>query len=72
MKAWLLESLGGIDKLRLADAPEPVVQAGEVVIEMQLAGLNPADRYLAAGQYPARPAFPLSSTSPPGQVNGTR
>ena len=25
---------------------------------MKYAALNPADRYLAEGQYPARPAFP--------------
>ena len=58
MKAWLLDELKGIDRLRLADAPEPVAQAGEVVLELHYAALNPADRYLAERQYPAKPTFP--------------
>jgi len=58
MNAWLLESLGGLEKLHMGAVPEPAAGSGEVVLEMRYAGLNPADRYLAEGQYPARPAFP--------------
>jgi NADPH2:quinone reductase len=58
MKAWLLDSLSGIGQLRMAEAPEPAPQAGEVVLEVDYAGLNPADRYLAEGQYPAKPSMP--------------
>ncbi len=58
MRAWILESLGGLEKLTLADVPDPTPAAGEVVLRMILAGLNPADRYLAEGHYPARPTFP--------------
>jgi NADPH2:quinone reductase len=58
MRAWLLESLGGLYKLKLGQAPDPTAGPGEVVLKVLLAGLNPADRYLAEGQYPARPAFP--------------
>jgi len=58
MKAWLLDGLGGIDRLRLGDAPDPVARDGEVVLRVHYAALNPADRYLAEGQYPARPTFP--------------
>jgi NADPH2:quinone reductase len=58
MRAWLLESLGGLEKLSLGEIADPVPGAGEVVLRVHLAGLNPADRYLAEGQYPARPAFP--------------
>jgi NADPH2:quinone reductase len=58
MRAWLLDSLTGIDKLRLADVPDPVPAPGEVVLDVHLAALNPADRYLAEGQYPARPPMP--------------
>ena len=57
MRAWLLSSLGGIDKIALGDAPDPSA-AGEAVVKLIFAGLNPADRYLAEGQYPARPSFP--------------
>src|ERR1051326_2201938 len=58
MKAWLLDELRGINGLRLADAPEPVAKPGEVVLQLRYAALNPADRYLAEGQYPARPQLP--------------
>ncbi len=58
MKAWLLDEPTGISRLRLADVPEPVAREGEAVLEIHYAGLNPADRYLAEGQYPARPTFP--------------
>lgn len=59
MKAWLLHSIGdGIDKLRWGDFPDPVASHGEVVIEVQYAALNPADRYLAEGLYPAKPTMP--------------
>jgi len=44
--------------LRLGEAPEPEAQAGEVVLRMHYAGLNPADRYLAEHQYPAKPPLP--------------
>ncbi len=58
MKAWLLEKLGGLENLHLGDAAEPVCGTQDVVLEVQYAALNPADRYLAEGQYPARPALP--------------
>ena len=58
MKAWLLEKLEGIGHLRLAEAPDPKPAAGEAVLEVDYAALNPADRYLAEGQYPAKPPLP--------------
>jgi NADPH2:quinone reductase len=58
MKAWLLDNFSGLDCLRLAEAPDPRPAAGEVVLQLRFAGLNPADRYLAEGQYPAKPRLP--------------
>jgi NADPH2:quinone reductase len=58
MKAWLMDDFTGIEHLRLAEAPEPVPQEGEAILEVHYAGLNPADRYLAERQYPAKPTFP--------------
>ena len=58
MKAWLLDELKGIGTLRVADVGEPIPKDGEVVLQLHYAGLNPADRYLAEGQYPAKPKFP--------------
>jgi len=58
MKAWLLPKLGSIENLVLSDVPDPTPAPGEVVLRMKFAALNPADRYLAEGMYPARPDLP--------------
>jgi NADPH:quinone reductase len=58
MKAWLLDRFGGVAALRLAEVPDPTPQAGEAVLEIHYAALNPADRYLAEKLYPAKPALP--------------
>jgi NADPH2:quinone reductase len=58
MRAWLMEDFTGIEGLRLADVPEPQPGAGEVILQVHFAGLNPADRYLAEKQYPAKPKLP--------------
>lgn len=58
MKAWLLPQFGSIDLLKLGEIPDPAPAAGEVVLRVRFSALNPADRYLAEGMYPAKPAFP--------------
>ncbi len=58
MRAWLLDSLNGIGGLRLGQVPDPLPQPHEVLLQVDYAALNPADRYLAENQYPARPALP--------------
>jgi len=58
MKAWLIDELNGIGGLRLADVPDPVPQREEVILQVHYAALNPADRYVAENQYPAKPALP--------------
>ena len=59
MNAWQLPQLGSIDSLHLVkNLPDPQPAAGEVIIAVKFAALNPADRYLAEGMYPARPPMP--------------
>jgi NADPH2:quinone reductase len=58
MRAWLLDELKGIDRLRLTDVPDPEPKAGEAILEVKFAALNPADRYLAERQYPMNPPLP--------------
>jgi NADPH2:quinone reductase len=58
MKAWLMDDYGGIGGFRLADAPGPVPQPDEVILQVHYAALNPADRYLAENLYPAKPRLP--------------
>jgi NADPH:quinone reductase len=58
MKAWILDQLTGIANMRLAEVAEPKPAPGEAVVQVHYAALNPADRYLAEGQYPANPPLP--------------
>ena len=58
MRAWLIDDFKGIGGLRLAEAPDPVPQPDEVILQLHYAALNPADRYLAENQYPAKPRLP--------------
>jgi NADPH2:quinone reductase len=58
MNAWLLDHVGSIDSLQLRSVPDPVPGESQVLLELHYAALNPADRYLAEGQYPAKPSFP--------------
>ena len=66
MKAWLLSDFTGLDALKLSDVPDPIAQSGggggggggELRLRTRYAALNPADRYLAQGQYPAKPPLP--------------
>jgi NADPH2:quinone reductase len=58
MKAWIIEGFNGIDKARLTEVADPTPAAGEVLVRLSNAALNPADRYLAQGEYPAKPPLP--------------
>ncbi len=58
MRAWLLDDFTGLKALRLAEVPDPEPRPEEVVLRLQFAALNPADRYLAEKQYPLRPPLP--------------
>jgi len=58
MRAWLMDGYDGVEKMRLADVPAPQPAAGEVLLKVQYAALNPADAFLARGMYPAKPPLP--------------
>jgi NADPH2:quinone reductase len=59
MKAWLIDDLkSGVGQLRIGTVMDPVPEPGEAVVDVRYAALNPADRYLSEGQYPAKPSVP--------------
>jgi NADPH2:quinone reductase len=58
MRAWLLNDFTGLGALHLAEIPDSIPQANEILLKVQFAGLNPADRYLAERQYPLKPQLP--------------
>ncbi len=49
MKAAFLETTGGPEVLRVGDLPQPTPKAGEILIKVAAAALNPIDTYLRAG-----------------------
>ena len=58
MRAWLMDSYAGVDKLRLGELPDPRPGVGDVLVQVRFAALNPADAFLASGLYPAKPPLP--------------
>jgi NADPH2:quinone reductase len=49
MKAIIFDTYGGPEVLRLAQVPDPVPQAGELLIRVRAVGVNPADGKWRAG-----------------------
>jgi len=49
MKAVLLRGYGGVDQLEYGDAPDPVPQAGEVLVKLISTSVNPIDYKVREG-----------------------
>lgn len=60
MRAWRFHEPGNIRNLVLEEVPEPRPEAGESLIRVETAALNPADRYLVQGQYPRAGSPPFT------------
>ena len=58
MRAWLMQSYEGVDKLELKEAADPKPGSGEALLRTRFAALNPADAFLAQAMYPANPPLP--------------
>jgi putative PIG3 family NAD(P)H quinone oxidoreductase len=58
MRAVVCTEPGGPDVLRVAEVPDPVPAAGEVVIRVAAAGVNRADLAQREGAYPPPPGAP--------------
>jgi NADPH2:quinone reductase len=58
MRAWLMDSYEGVEKLRLGEVADPQPGSGQVLLRMKFAALNPADAFLAQKMYPANPPLP--------------
>ncbi|ALA56511.1 quinone oxidoreductase family protein [Nitrospira moscoviensis] len=58
MRAWLMDSYEGVERLRFGEAPDPEPGPADLLLKVRLAALNPADAFLAKGLYPAKPPLP--------------
>ena len=60
MQALRVHEHGGIESLRLEDAPDPVPEAGEVLVNVRAASINFPDLLVIGGTYQKLPARPFS------------
>lgn len=60
MRAVVCREFAPLERLEVAELPDPLPGPREVVVRVAAAGLNYADALLAQGKYQARPPFPFS------------
>jgi NADPH2:quinone reductase len=60
MKAIRVHEFGGPEVMRLEEVPDPKPGAGEVVVQIHAAGVNPVDAYIRTGTYPRKPPLPYT------------
>src|SRR5690349_22596726 len=63
MKAILVRQFGGPEVLKLEDVPTPKPAAGQVLVRIHAAGVNPYDTYMRAGTYAIKPPLPYTPGS---------
>jgi NADPH2:quinone reductase len=63
MKAILVREFGSPDVLKLEEVPTPKPAAGEVLVRIHAAGVNPYDTYVRAGTYARKPPLPYTPGS---------
>ena len=68
MKAIRVHHFGGPEVLQLEETPKPEAGAGQVLVRVQAAGINPIDTYIRSGAYAAKPNLPYT----PGQDGAER
>jgi len=68
MKAIRVHQFGGPEVLKLEEVPTPKPDAGQVVVRVHAAGVNPYDTYMRAGTYAIKPPLPYTPGSDAGGV----
>jgi NADPH2:quinone reductase len=63
MKAIRVHEFGGPDVMRLEEVPDPTPGAGDVVVRIRAAGVNPVDAYMRSGVYARKPSLPYTPGS---------
>ena len=66
MKAIRVHQFGGPEVLKLEDVPDPRPAAGQVVVRVRAAGVNPVEAYVRAGAYAKLPELPYTPGSDAG------
>jgi NADPH2:quinone reductase len=63
MKAIRVRQFGDPSVMKVEDLPEAQPAAGEVLIDVKAAGVNPVDTYIRSGQYALLPPLPYTPGS---------
>ena len=59
MRAWICESVTGVDDLRWIAQPTPAPRAGDVLVAIEAASLNFPDLLIVQGKYQFKPPVPF-------------
>ena len=68
MRAIRIHEFGGPGVLKVENIADPPLGAGQVVVAVKAAGVNPVDTYMRAGTYARKPALPYTPGSDAGGV----
>jgi NADPH2:quinone reductase len=63
MKAIRVHQFGGPEVLKLEEIPTPKPEAGQVLVRIRAAGVNPYDTYMRSGTYAIKPPLPYTPGS---------
>jgi NADPH2:quinone reductase len=63
MKVIQVHEFGGPEVLKLEEIPTPRPAAGQVLVRIHAAGVNPYDTYMRNGLYPVKPPLPYTPGS---------
>jgi NADPH2:quinone reductase len=60
MKAIRVQQFGEPEVLQIADVPDLTPTAGQVLVRIEAAGINPVETYIRSGKYAKLPALPYT------------
>src|SRR5580658_3474698 len=63
MKAIRVHEFGGPEVLKYEEIPTPQPEAGQVLVKIRAAGVNPYDTYMRSGTYAIKPPLPYTPGS---------